>query len=348
LICIKSAPPPVGQHGSVDQSVADPWALNEADYPARGTREEQLRFALRYAILAPSNRNTQPWSFGVGADQITIHVELSRWQPVSDPYRRELYVSIGCALENLLIALEHFGFGHVVTRSPGALDDTIAVQVAVLDRPAPAPYRTAALFKAIVRRHTSHGRYRDRPLAPLALRRLAACNVEPQLSLLLTQNPRIKATANALMLRAEAIGFSDAAYRDELAKSIGDGNFGGAWLLTMAQQFAVAHLHVTTADVRGSARALTRSPVFGLISARTGNEDAQIRAGQLLERLYLAATWQGLSLQPVSQLLEVEKVRAQFAKLFRAGGIPLVAFRVGHPDSPAKPAPRRPLEEALQ
>jgi hypothetical protein len=88
--------------------------------------------------------------------------------------------------------------------------------------------------------------------------------------------------------------------------------------------------------------------VFGLISGHTGNEDAQIRAGQLLERLYLAATWQGLSLQPVSQLLEVEKVRAQFAKLFRAGGIPLVAFRVGHADSPARPAPRRPLEDALQ
>ena len=332
----------------MDQALADPWSLNEADYPARGPREERLRFVLRYAILAPSNRNTQPWSFALDADQITVHADLSRWQPVSDPYRRELYVSIGCALENLLIALEHFGFGHVVTRSPGALDDTIAVQIAVLDRPSPAPYRPPSLFKAITRRRTHHGRYRDRAVSPVALRRLAACNVDQQLTLLLTQNPAVRRAANALMLQAEAIGFSDPEYRDELAKCIGEGNFGGPWLLAMAQQFAVAHLHVIAADVRGSARSFGHSPVFGLISGKTGNEDAQIRAGQLLERLYLAATWQSLSLQPVSQLLEVEKVRAKFAKLFRAGGIPLAAFRVGHAHAQPKPAPRRPLEALLQ
>ncbi len=101
----------------------DPWALREADYLARGSREEQLRFLLRYAILAPSNRNTQPWRFAVGRDQVTIHADFSRWQQVSDAHKRELYISLGCALENLLVALEHFGFGHLVTRSPGAEDE---------------------------------------------------------------------------------------------------------------------------------------------------------------------------------------------------------------------------------
>jgi nitroreductase len=307
-----------------------------------------LRFLLRYAILAPSNRNTQPWSFTIGRDQISLHSERSRWQRVSDPHARELHISLGCALENLLIALEHFGFGHHVTLSPDAFDSSIAAQIAILDRPTASAFRPASLFEVIVRRRTNHGRYRKRSVSPAVIRGLAECNADRDLTLLLTDNAAIKRAAQKLMLRGEALGLSDPKYREELADSIGSGNFGGPWLLSVAQQFAITHLGMRTADARGDHKALSASPLFGLIGGATGGEAVQIRAGQLLERLYLAATSQGLSLQPISQLLEVDKVRTKFAKLFRAGGVPLVAFRLGYSDSPANPTPRRTLEEVLR
>jgi nitroreductase len=331
----------------MDQRVADPWSFSEADYPDRGPREEQLRFALRYALLAPSNRNSQPWRFGVHADQISIHADLSHWQRVSDPLRHELHVSIGCALENLLIALDHFGFGHVVTRSPGALDGTIAVQVAILDRPTPAPFRPPTLFAAVRARHTDHGGYRARAVPVAAQRRFARCRDGEDLSLLLTDNPGIRSAAHRLMLRGEALGLSSRAYRDELAESIGAGDFGGPWLLTVAQQLAVTHLGSRLADVRGGANALRGSPLFGVIGGPNASNEMYIRAGELLERLYLVAGLQGLSLQPISQLVEVPNVKAQFAKLFRAAGVPLVAFRAGYGRRPGRPTPRRSLAEAL-
>ena len=330
------------------RSPADPWALREADYPTRGSRLEKLKFLLRYAILAPSNRNTQPWSFTVGRDQISLHSELSRWQRVSDPHARELHISLGCALENLLVALEHFGFGHFLTLAPGALDSSIAAQIAILDRPTVSPFRPASLFKAIVRRRTNHGRYRNRSVSPAALRRLKECNADRDMTLLLTDNTAIKQTAQKLMLTGEALGLSNPKYREELAESIGSGDFGGPWLLSVAQQFAIAQLGMKAADARGDHKALATSPVFGLISGAGGGEAEQIKAGQLLERLYLTATSEGLSLQPISQLLEVDKVDRRFAKLFRAGGVPMVAFRLGYADSSAKPTPRRALEDLLR
>jgi nitroreductase len=331
----------------VDQAVADPWALNEADYPARGTREEQLRFVLRYAILAPSNRNSQPWCFTVRRDQISIHADVSRWQRVSDPHGHELHVSIGCALENLLVALDHFGFGHVVTRAPGALDGTIAVQVAILDRPTPAPFRPPTLFKALTARRTDHGGYGARSVPVAVQRRFGLCRDGEDLSLLLTDNGAIRNAVHKLVLQGEALGLSSRAYREELAESIRAGDFGGPWLLTLAQQFAVSHLGSRIADVRGGAGALRGSPVFGVVGGPNGSNEMYIRAGELLERLYLVATLQGVSLQPISQLVEVPSVKAQFAKLFRAAGVPLVAFRAGYGRHPARPAPRRGLEEAL-
>ena len=325
----------------------DPWALREADYPAGGARAEQLKFLLRYAILAASNRNTQPWQFSVNPDQVTIHADFSRWQQTADPHKRELYISLGCALENLLVALEHFGIGHVVTRAPGADDESIAVQIAILDRPAASPHRTAGMFKAIARRHTHHGRYLKRPVGKSALRKLMDCKAEHDLELLLTADGPIKRTVDRLMLEGDAMAFANPRYRKELAECIGEGSFGGPWLLALAQEFAVAHLGVSKVVARGDHAALASSPVFGLISGHSGSDEVRIKAGQLLERVYLAATSLGLFLQPVSQLLEVDSVRLKFSRLFLAGGVPMMPFRLGYADTPGQRTPRRPLGEVL-
>jgi hypothetical protein len=326
---------------------SDPWAIREADYPARGPREEQLQFALRYAILAPSARNMQPWRFGVGRDQITLRSDVSRWQQVSDPHERELHVSLGCALENLLIALEHFGFGHHVSHFPGGSDGSIVAQVAILDRPVASKFRPSNLFGAITQRRTNHGNYRKRAIAPVSLRKLMDCRADGDLTLMLTQEPVLKATIDRLVVLADAITLSDPDYRDELAECIGAGSFGGPWLLSVARQFALAHLGRHSSGVKGDAEAVASAPVFGLIGGKIGDKAAHVKCGQLLERLYLSATAQRLCLQPVSQLLEADETRTKFSKLFRAGGVPLLPFRLGYADPPARPTPRRPLEQVL-
>jgi nitroreductase len=325
----------------------DPWALRDADFPARGPREAQLKFLLRYAILAPSNRNTQPWRFSVARDQVTLHADFSRWQRTADRHKRELYISLGCALENLLVALEHFGIGYVVTRSPGAEDESVAAQIAILDHPTASPYRGAGLFRAIARRHTHHGRYLKRDVGKSALRKLMECRVEHDLSLLLTPDEPIMRAVDRLMLEGDALALANPRYRRELADCIGEGSFGGPWLLALAQEFAVAHLGVSRAVARGDHAALMSSPVFGLISGNSGSDEVRIKAGQLLERVYLAATSLGLCLQPISQLFEVERVRQKFSRLFRAGGVPMMAFRLGYAGTPGQITPRRPLEDVL-
>jgi len=38
----------------------DPWAVDAGEFPHEGPVQERLRFALRYAIRAPSGHSTQP------------------------------------------------------------------------------------------------------------------------------------------------------------------------------------------------------------------------------------------------------------------------------------------------
>ena len=61
----------------------------------------QFRFLLRYAILAPSSHNTQPWLFSLQDRCVEIYADRSRSLRVTDPDDRQLTIAGGCALSNL-------------------------------------------------------------------------------------------------------------------------------------------------------------------------------------------------------------------------------------------------------
>jgi hypothetical protein len=63
-----------------------------------------MRELVRLATLAPSSHNTQCWKFALQDKAITILPDLSRRCPAVDPDDHHLFVSLGCATENLVHA----------------------------------------------------------------------------------------------------------------------------------------------------------------------------------------------------------------------------------------------------
>lgn len=70
-----------------------------------------------YAIKAPSGHNTQPWLFRIKEkeDRVQIIPDLTKELPVVDKDCRELFISLGCAAENLCIAAKDMGYDPAVT-----------------------------------------------------------------------------------------------------------------------------------------------------------------------------------------------------------------------------------------
>ena len=84
------------------------WSVSIQDFWNITDEREKLCFLVRFAILAPSTHNSQPWKFHIDNNTITIEPDLSLALRVSDPHNRHLLISLGCALENILIAADYY------------------------------------------------------------------------------------------------------------------------------------------------------------------------------------------------------------------------------------------------
>jgi nitroreductase len=71
---------------------------------------QDFKQIIYYATKAPSGHNTQPWKFQIEDDAIIIQPDYSRSLPIVDPDNHALFISLGCALENLLIAANYYGY----------------------------------------------------------------------------------------------------------------------------------------------------------------------------------------------------------------------------------------------
>ncbi len=120
-------------------------------------KQAVLRELVRYATLAPSSHNTQCWKFHVEADSISVLPDFSRRCPAVDPDDHHLFVSIGCAAENLVHAASANGLHaeSVFDSSSGgklhvSLESTQAV--------------ASHLFDAIPERQSTRGEYDGKPI----------------------------------------------------------------------------------------------------------------------------------------------------------------------------------------
>ena len=327
----------------------DAWAVSEDDFPRGSPIEAQLGFLLRYAILAPSVRNTQPWAFSVRGNRVHLIADSRKTQPVADPDRRELYISIGCALENLLVAAEHFGFGHGITYFPERGAPDLVATVSFEPGGTLSQARAGATLASILRRHNDDGVFRPAPVPEWLRMRLLVCCTEPDLQILLTGDRPFRHWIDALTLEADRADFADAGFRRELKHWIGRGVFGSPPVRDQLQRAASAHVDLAEHVARRDHAIVESAALLGLICATGDSPLLRVRVGQLFERLWLTATAMGVSINPMSQTMRHPRLRATVAELLpSAGWTPQHLFRVGFGTSTGEQhTPRRPLDDVV-
>jgi nitroreductase len=335
------------------------WDITPSAFPTTASRAEQARFAVAYAILAPSSHNTQPWRFLVSDSEVLVCADRSRSLPVIDPYDRELVISCGAALFNLRVALARFGLATEIHLLPQANDPDILARVTFAPGAA-IPPGLGEFIDAITRRRTNRLAFADEP-PPLTLEeKLRAAAAREGVNAAILRAAPDRARVAELIAQADRQQFADPHFRRELASWIhpsrrDDGmpafSQGMAPLVDAATP--IAAMVIRTFDVgHGVAAAhgeLARgSPMLAVLATRTDNQEAWLATGQALERLLLAATEAGYSASYLNQPIEVPQLRARLAEELvdelDAARYPQLILRIGR-GGDIPPSPRRPLAD---
>lgn len=329
----------------------------EADFPATGSVADKLRFALRYAVLAPSSHNTQPWHFLVQDDSVLVCADRTRALPVADPHDRELIISCGAALLNLRVALAHFGCPYLITTFPYNADPDVLAQVRVHE----SGYTDSALgslFSALQRRGTNRNNFSDDEVPAGLCEELSGAAEREGAALCCISSGEDRERIAALVAEADRLQFSDAQFRRELAAWVhparrGDGmpaySHGMGELLDVATPLVGAV--VRTFDVGGGVAAMHQrlaegSPVIACLSTSSDDPAGWLAAGQALERVLLVVTNAWFDASYLNQPIEVPSLRGALRDLTRCSGLPQILLRVGSGQAPRR-SPRRPLADVL-
>jgi nitroreductase len=319
-----------------------------------------LATILTAATLAPSAHNTQPWKFKSAENQLDFFVDWERHLTVSDPTGRELYVSLGCALANAIVAarsvhlepqLSYFPEGE---ENPPAGGRPVA-RLTLTRGTGPAEEGVAKLFQAIKDRRTDRSLYDDRPLTAEERHQLT---LTPDV--ILVEDRRAIVAIAEVTYEGTAATLSKRDFKNELSGWVRnswtkqrDGMPGYA-LGMPAPVSLVAPLLVRVAPIHKKQSVETReemqsaSAVAVITSAGDTPRDWLI-VGQTLENLWLAATAAGLAAMPLVAAIEAgERTRAQLQRIVGTANLPQSILRLGHSRRKGlKATPRRPVRDCL-
>lgn len=331
----------------------NPWEVREIDFPAEENPARQLRFLLNYAVLAPSRHNAQPWLFAIEQNTVELHADRSRRLPVVDTDDRELILSCGAALANLLIAMRYFGFAPFVdVQSHAGQPDLLArIRLYPGER---ASEEESQLFHAIRKRRTNRHLFDDREVSSSLLFAFEDVAVQQGTSFQVVPEGDRPALANIIVAADRAL-WQDTRYRQELAawvRSSQDERRDGVPEAALGQTDLAASLgspvlhtliHEETSERHRDARG---SPVLAVISTFADSWYDWLAAGQTLERILLRASVAGLSASFFNQPTEVAAFRTALRTLLGRKDDPQVVLRMGYgPD--VSPTPRRSVSEVL-
>jgi hypothetical protein len=334
----------------------NPWQVSPDDFPGDSYSSDQLEFLLAYAVLAPSNHNTQPWLFRINTADVEIHADRRRAIRAVDPYDRELTISCGAALFNLRVAAEYFGLEHRVEILPNPADKSLMARFHLGLR-ADTGSENVLLFHAIPQRHTNRGPLAPDPLPEELLAALQEAAAAKGAWLQFLTSDEARAAAADLVAQGDRAQWADRHFRQELSRWIrvkGDAARDGIpahdagvqdWL-----SFA-GPLLVRSFDRGGGVAARDRdiaehSPVLAVLGTDTEDWAAWLGAGQALQHVLLKARSEGVWASFLCQPIEVADLRPSLAELAGHDGFPHILLRLGYGPA-APPAPRRPPREML-
>ncbi|MFO7960633.1 MAG: nitroreductase family protein [Nitriliruptoraceae bacterium] len=340
---------------AIDPALAA-WEVDPDKFPEDGLLAEQLAFLVRYAVLAPSGHNTQPWQFRIVDDVLELWADRSRGLPVVDPEDRELVISCGAALFHLRAAGQAHGLRLIVEVLPEGPRSDLLARVGPDGTQGTIP-DVDELVAAIPRRRTNRAAFEDRPVPPSLLERLTGEVVEEGARLAAVRDSDTQHRIAELVADGDRRQMADRRFRRELAawlrpntSSAPDGlrghGFGFPDIMSHLGPLVMRTFDLGNSQAAKDEEIAAGAPALVAVCTDRDDPEAWLATGQALARLLLRVHASELWASYLNQPIEVEELRSELADLLGQCPHPQLLLRLGYGPMP-QPQPRRTVAEVL-
>lgn len=304
---------------------------------------------VRLASKAPSGHNTQPWRFRISDNEITILPNYKVALPVVDPDNRELFISLGCAVENLFIASGHLGYkAQINSCCPEGITISLIRESDIEDDP---------LFTQIEKRQTNRDLYNGERISKETLEKIMSFHKEAKIRLYIFEKENaIAQTIKEYIREGNKIQMNDKLFKSELlswmrfntkqVEITQDGLsyqvFGSPALPQCIAKPIVSLFLKPNLQNKSDMKKIDSSSHLVLFTTCTNTFKEWINSGRTLQRFLLKLTEAGISCAFMNQPCEVQSLVPELQSVLSIKNeCPTILLRIGY----AKPAPYSPRKE---
>lgn len=328
------------------------WHIDANQFSRSWSNTDKLAFFARYAILAPSGHNTQPWQLQTRKDSIEVMLNQAHYLSIdgSGLLSIEPYVSIGTFLEVFSLAAQGFGYDIAIELFPNKkLIARVSIEKEIASQP--------ELLTAIVTRVSNRNPYKSTLIDHATLSAVSANKFPGVKVSLVSERPDINFIASQTETAIVTI-MSNPLYRKELSKWVRinqtrkyDGmpgfthGFGG--VKAYISQAAVRYLPQHGPQAKKSGELIRKSG--GLIIARCANNQKEsfVNVGRLYARVCVLANKHGFATSALGAAVLDPDTRAIISQHFNIQDRPVYILRLGKATVQSRHSPRWPLEKIL-
>lgn len=340
----------------------DPRKIHPREFTNFTSLHGKIKFILQYAILSPSTHNTQPWLFKIENNICKVYFDPKYRLPEADPHGRDIFISIGCCVENIVLAAKYFGVFEKLELGQQQKERELLAIVYFKDNQCAVDDKYLKFVEAIPRRTDSRGTFKNEPIDKNLLNEIVK-EVESEGYLdipkihFVGDKEKILEIAN---LTAEGLkmAYKRKSFRKEMSGWMNnsltrkkEGIPGYAlrmpFLISFILPTVVKFFNIGKVLAKLNYRSLSSVPLVTVITAKENNPIAWLKTGRLVERLMLEFNIREMQTSIFMASLEMGDLYKKVQKMVNTEESPHFLFVVGKVDSAHKLTPRHELRDKM-
>ncbi len=311
---------------------------------------------LENGIQAPSGHNTQPWKFKINNKNIEVYPNLEKELPIVDANHRELFISLGCAVENICITANQLGYNYQIEIINQENIPFIRIE---LNK---GEIKKNPLFQQINQRQTNRSVYNSKIIKEEILNQLKNLNISSPISIFFYKKGENEfSTLSKLIYKGNQILFNNNEFKEELlewirfnSKEVEETKNGLAYDVLDSPSLPrwlgkpiVKSFLKPKSQNKSEKEKLNSSSHLVLITTKENTPDNWILAGQALERFLLKCTELEIAVAFSNQPCEVKELSNELRQKIEVNNnYPMLLMRIGYAGKMPY-SKREPLKEVI-